>query len=328
MNKRSMMSARLLSSNPRLLAVLETCQKLGQRCGIYSVIQIEAAGFRNTGSGGAAHCSACNLTLSDWSADVEPFTWHAQQRPDCTFVGSIKHHYRITVPTSIAQSSINDERPSKRQNVEVSDGTIQLCPLIETEQLKQTRTRTFSSWSERATPSAKKMIEAGFFSCNVGDRVICIYCNLICQQWTPDTDNPLEVHQSLSPRCPFITAHQKKMTQQASSSSSSQATSQGVSTTFQAEYAEVSHREASFARWPANSDCPGDTLAQAGFFYTGRGTTVACFSCNGSWEILSPHDEPVEEHARRFPRCRYAEEQCGADRYEAIQSVERAKERT
>jgi hypothetical protein len=48
------------------------------------------------------------------------------------------------------------------------------------------------------------MIEAGFFYCNVGDRVICIYCNLICQQWAPHIDDPWEVHETLSPHCPYV----------------------------------------------------------------------------------------------------------------------------
>ena len=48
------------------------------------------------------------------------------------------------------------------------------------------------------------MIAAGFFCCNVEDRVICIYCNLICQQWSGETDDPCEVHRTLSAHCPYV----------------------------------------------------------------------------------------------------------------------------
>ncbi|CAF0773907.1 unnamed protein product [Adineta steineri] len=48
------------------------------------------------------------------------------------------------------------------------------------------------------------MTDAGFFSCNVADRVICIYCNLICQQWIPTSDDPSHIHRILSPKCSYI----------------------------------------------------------------------------------------------------------------------------
>ncbi|CAF1270611.1 unnamed protein product [Rotaria sordida] len=45
----------------------------------------------------------------------------------------------------------------------------------------QVRQRTFSNWLHETIPTKEQMIIAGFFHCNVGDRVICLYCNLICQ---------------------------------------------------------------------------------------------------------------------------------------------------
>ncbi|CAF4854486.1 unnamed protein product, partial [Rotaria sp. Silwood2] len=47
------------------------------------------------------------------------------------------------------------------------------------------------------------MISAGWFSCNINDRVICIYCNTIFHEWT-NNDDPIEVHKRLSPKCPFV----------------------------------------------------------------------------------------------------------------------------
>ncbi|CAF4138260.1 unnamed protein product, partial [Rotaria sp. Silwood2] len=72
----------------------------------------------------------------------------------------------------------------------------------------------FSPGPHRTSPSSEQMIEAGFFNCNVGDRVICLYCNIICQQWTPHTNDSYEVHKILSSKCPYIIAklrHERMM---------------------------------------------------------------------------------------------------------------------
>ena len=81
-----------------------------------------------------------------------------------------------------------------------------LTKLLELPKVKQVRERTFSKWPEGTSPSKTEMIQAGFFSCNVGDRVICIYCNLICQQWTPNTADPIAVHKAMSPKCVYVVA--------------------------------------------------------------------------------------------------------------------------
>lgn len=76
----------------------------------------------------------------------------------------------------------------------------------EVNQRKQVRKETYSHWPYQTSPSKGEMINAGFFNCNVGDRVICLYCDLICQQWTPGTTRPMKVHQKFSPRCPYVIA--------------------------------------------------------------------------------------------------------------------------
>ena len=76
----------------------------------------------------------------------------------------------------------------------------------EVNQIKLSRKRSFSHWPYQTTPSKGEMIYAGFFNCDIGDRVICLYCNKICQQWTRHTIGPMEVHRDLSPTCPYVTA--------------------------------------------------------------------------------------------------------------------------
>jgi hypothetical protein len=178
------------------------------------------------------------------------------------------------------------------------------------------------------------MIQAGFFNCNVGDRVICIYCNIICQQWTPNSDDPYEVHKILSPKCPYVIAMSAR-TQASSISIINEASTnvdpyrcQAIVSTAacNTNYIEISKRYASFATWP-NENVPSvDDLVRAGFFYTGATNTVTCFYCNGSLQNWGLADNPMIEHARWFPHCAYAKQLCGAELYQKIQESKKTQQ--
>ncbi|CAF0871772.1 unnamed protein product [Rotaria sordida] len=217
----------------------------------------------------------------------------------------------------------------------VSNNAKQSVQMSEVDKIKQVRKRTFSHWPHRSSFSSSQMIEAGFFSCNVGDRVICIYCNVICQQWTPNSDNPCEIHKILSPKCPYVIAI---LTRSQTSSilviNDHDRTDQSLASTsidpFRCNaivytaacnggYIEIPKRHASFATWP-NENLPSvDDLVRAGFFYTGSKTIVTCFYCNGSLQNWSPNDNPMIEHARWFPHCAYVKQLCGSELYRKIQ---------
>ncbi|CAF4100302.1 unnamed protein product, partial [Rotaria sp. Silwood2] len=145
---------------------------------------------------------------------MDPFSFHAQRSPDCKFVQCFKQsigvsslfpsHPQTTDVGKATTNSSEQDKPSQCQKIEVANGNSQVPALVEVEMIKQVRRRTFSHWPHRSSPFQTQMIQAGFFYCSVGDRVICIYCNLICQQWTPHTDDPCEVHKTFSPKCPFV----------------------------------------------------------------------------------------------------------------------------
>ena len=212
--------------------------------------------------------------------------------------------------------------------------------------LQEIRRRSFSHWSHHTMPSSAQMIEAGFFNCNVGDRVICIYCNLICQQWTPYSDDPCEVHRTHSPNCSFVKAKLIRPltstlfignaipTQTTSSNNSSTAASleplpsnEIVPTAAcNPSYVELPKRQASFATWTHDNLPSIDDLVRAGFFYTGVKSIVTCFYCNGSLQNWGPNDNPLIEHARWFPHCAYAKQLCGDQLHRKIQESKRAQE--
>ena len=301
--------------------------------GVHSNIAMKAAGFSYTGNADTARCNTCALEVSSWTLDMEPFTIHAQQSPKCEFVRSMQppdtttsSPVHATIQCTSSSPSHNEDRPSKRQKIDPPLASMQRNGLVETETMKQARRRTFSHWPLRSSPSVEHMIEAGFFSCNIGDRVMCIYCNLICQQWMQCIDDPREVHRILSPQCAFIRSISNQLPSLAKNGDPCEAKSGMLEGAFHRAYANPKDRHASFQEWPTEPLPSVDDLVNAGFFYTGTRSQVTCFYCNGSLENWGPTDNPKVEHARMFPQCAYAKHVCGTELYQRVQNTVRRNE--
>ena len=273
------------------------------------------------------------------AVDMDPFTIHKQRTPASPFVESMKNIGEKTIDPDvkllrIASTADDTEQSVKKLKTNSPIMASLLIHLVEVDSVKQIRKRTFSHWPRRSSPSAAQMIIAGFFNCNVGDRVICIYCNIICQQWTPNSDDPCEVHKTLSPRCPYVRA-MLTASQSSSLSIINEASASATSISSQAivhtaacnsNYMEIPKRAASFATWP-NENLPSvDDLVRAGFFFTGTKTIVTCFYCNGSLQNWGANDNPMIEHARWFPHCAYAKQLCGDELHRKIQESKQAQQ--
>ena len=334
--------------------------------GVHSGNRMRAAGFEYTGNEDTARCKDCLLEVPNWTLNMDPFTIHSNRSPDCPFVRNIKSSVLSTTSSSssyfktpatpsssstapsasastaiVRSASISNEQenPSKRQKTEALSESKDLNIVFEIDKIQQVRKRTFSHWPHRTSPSQAQMIEAGFFNCNVGDRVICIYCNLICQQWTPHTDDPCDVHKTVSPKCPYVKA--KLLRNEVGSILIVNETNVGATSNpleqFRCNefvhtvacnpmYSELPKRMTSFATWPNDNSPSVDDLVKAGFFYTGTKNIVTCFYCNGSLQNWGPNDNPTIEHARWFPHCAYAKQLCGDELYRKIQESKRAQQ--
>ena len=188
---------------------LDLFSNLPKKLGVYTPNQFAAAGFEYTGDGDTAICKDCKLEISNWTLEMKPIVIHLEQRPDCPFVINFsKALSSLVLNTTSTNTTIsnNQENPSRRIKAESTYWDFSSNTLFEVSSLTEVRRRTFSHWSHRTIPSSEQMIEAGFFNCNMGDRVICLCCNLICQQWTSHTDDPWEVHKTLSPNCIYVKA--------------------------------------------------------------------------------------------------------------------------
>ncbi len=185
--------AQFLSSQKAdaLCQTTDRCRSLAQKHGVHSVNAMQAAGFYYTNYQDTARCDTCALQVSQWTPHMHPFTIHAHRSPQCPYVRSIQSQPLIFLPTTTTTHT-----HPQTDSIEENNHT---HILQETHSMKQIRKRTFTHWPPRSASSTAQIIEAGFFSCSVGDRVICLYCNLICQQWIPNIDHPYQLHLTLSP---------------------------------------------------------------------------------------------------------------------------------
>ena len=207
--------------------------------------------------------------------------------------------------------------------------------------------RTFSHYPH-SPRFIDPMMQAGFSSCNVGDRVICLECYRVYEGWKPNIDNPCEIHRVTSPDCTYVQS--KLMDHPGTMSPPTRSIHVNISPTVSVArsstvrraskspfsyvesvpkcspnsiYAELTERQKSFDSWP-NSNSPSVAdLVRAGFFYTGTRNIVTCFYCNGSLHDWGANDNPKVEHVRWFPECVYACQLCGHELCQKIQESKR-----
>lgn len=58
-----------------------------------------------------------------------------------------------------------------------------------------------------------------------------------------------------------------------------------------------------FSEWPSDAPVDACRIANGGFFYTGQGVEVQCFSCGGKISEWSAGDAIMTKHRRLDPRC-------------------------
>ncbi|KPI94024.1 Apoptosis 2 inhibitor [Papilio xuthus] len=61
-----------------------------------------------------------------------------------------------------------------------------------------------------------------------------------------------------------------------------------------------------FTNWPACAVINPVRIAKAGFFYTGQGTEVQCFSCRGKLAEWNCGDQVMARHRLMYPNCQFA----------------------
>ncbi|KAK2177280.1 hypothetical protein NP493_608g00023 [Ridgeia piscesae] len=224
------------------------------------------------------------------------------------------------------QSSLNHltqatMRPHESLSMSTGDTTsMHLLTVTQIQEMKleSKRLESFNDWPIPAYVRPEGLAKAGVYYLGRADRVRCAFCNGILRNWQPG-DEPLEKHQKHFPNCAFIKDAQaagnvsieeeKVNIQQASQNAvANPQPSLGVVRAEEPKslnYSGETSRLLSFRRWPQNANQTADDLARAGFYYTGIGDSVKCFSCHGTARNWQREDDPWTEHARWFPSCNY-----------------------
>lgn len=70
-------------------------------------------------------------------------------------------------------------------------------------------------------------------------------------------------------------------------------------------YSNNKSRLSTFSEWPISMPQSPASLSIAGFFYTGRGDMVRCFSCGGRLKNWIVNSDPWTQHALNFEKCVY-----------------------
>lgn len=69
---------------------------------------------------------------------------------------------------------------------------------------------------------------------------------------------------------------------------------------FNSNMNKLCERLKSFHKWPDTANVKPKHLAEAGFYYTGIGVTVCCFSCDGRIAEWKLGEIPLEKHRRLY----------------------------
>lgn len=150
-------------------------------------------------------------------------------------------------------------------------------------------------WS-RAAPSAHYLAKTGFFYTGYEQVVKCFACDVEISDWG-DGKDALIKHHYKNPYCKFI--HQDF------SSELKVLLSRDRFEHRSPHYSSSSYRLHSFSNWQFTDIVTSYQLASAGFFFTGSGSRVECFSCGLVVEDWKKSDLPLHIHRQRRPNCSF-----------------------
>jgi hypothetical protein len=211
---------------------------------------------------------------------------------------------------------------------------------VEADLFQLARRHTFSDWPHRATPSIEDMIKAGFFACNVGDRVMCIYCNIVCHQWTPHVDEPCEAHKVISPHCPYVrekllSGEQPRIVNENQNSTGSLANNH-LSTRNGIHSLQFSNLLRPPVQNRGNSNTSRSSTVSSEisiaekiieeFFYSRIKHDETCSDCKKSLQNMGPCDNQMVDFARWFVHCVHTKRFSADQVYYQIQQSKQAQQ--
>ena len=141
-------------------------------------------------------------------------------------------------------------------------------------------------------PCPEDLAKAGFIYTGQGTQVHCLSCGIYVEDWNDPRIDPVRKHYICNRGCEFLLKHCAQRVRDIYIGS---------------RYSDASLRLSSFTNWPRSAPVPSD-LASAGFYYTGEGSKVCCFSCTIAYADWKPADIPVLIHRQLNPSCEFLAE--------------------
>ncbi|XP_061714420.1 baculoviral IAP repeat-containing protein 7-B [Cydia pomonella] len=315
-------------------------------------IRIAKGGFFYTGQGTEVECFSCGGKISQWNYGDQVMMRHRRMDPNCPFVVNpqmagneplvLDRAFTAELAAVPASPPVPDELVTSSQDA----GPTEEDELYKSDAL---RLLSFINWQDDSI-SREALVSAGFYHAGEG-RLRCAWCGgeLAPFRNLGSLGAPVDIHRRYFPRCdyalrldnayrasnispPFSPPHTPQVESPRNSVMSEGAlhnsrllarngqnctqlgvvgvSGRGVQ---HPALASLAARRATFAEWPRGRPQAPDTLAEAGFFYTGQDDQVCCFYCDGGLGKWEASDEPWAEHARWFPGCGFVQLVKGAD---------------
>ncbi|XP_052809307.1 uncharacterized protein LOC128237762 [Mya arenaria] len=158
------------------------------------------------------------------------------------------------------------------------------------------------------------------------DLVRCYHCGIGLKDWS-DGDEPLFEHTRHSPNCLFLKEllreqllntnrenleeAQRPIELASSQGSETRPTQQRARRVWHPGMTTLDQRSGTFKEWPSSNGQQPETLANAGFFFTGREDLVRCYLCGIGLKDWSDGDGPLFEHTRHSPNCLFLKDMLG-----------------
>ncbi|XP_071137231.1 baculoviral IAP repeat-containing protein 7-A-like [Mytilus edulis] len=89
------------------------------------------------------------------------------------------------------------------------------------------------------------------------------------------------------------------------------------------QYTITCIRLSTFQTWPTSIQQHPETMAEAGFYYTGNNDHVRCFHCGIGLQNWDSEDNPFVEHARWSQECQFLKDKKGLDFIATVQDAVR-----
>ncbi|GIY22448.1 baculoviral IAP repeat-containing protein 1f [Caerostris extrusa] len=292
--------------------------------------ELAHVGFYYIGKRDLVQCFKCDGMLGDWSRYDDPWLEHRRHFPKCEYItmlnafrreGTCAYFYKILNPYKPKEEENKSQKEHDDETCKIctsgdlntlfepcchlvscEDCSLKLfkCPVYERKRLE-----TFKGWPNWSHPS-KQLTECGFIYLNSADRVQCVFCKIVLQNWEP-LHKPLQRHAESSPDCPFlrglnvgnIPLHEKY--EPVKFYSWYDCKSRKASS----DMNDASKRLDSFQNWPHRLYLDKNEFVHSGLYFTGISDCVKCFSCNVEMYDWDLNDDPMLHHKWFSPECEY-----------------------